>query len=80
MGDNKIIVNFNSSVSNLKKNNVNINDSELTNVIHLENSFFESKKHFFDIRLKKKFLFELKKVLLIQKHFILCKKIYFFGS
>ena len=47
--------------------------------VHPENSFFELKKHFFDIRLKKN-LFELKKVLLIQQHFFKCKQIYFFGS
>ena len=37
--------------------------------VHCENSLFESKKHFFDIRSKKNF-FILKKVLLIQKNFL----------
>ena len=35
--------------------------------LHWEKSFFESMKHFFDIR-SKKFFFELKKVLLIEKN------------
>ena len=36
---------------------------------HPENSFFKSKKHFFDTRSKKQFL-ESKKVLLIQNNFL----------
>ena len=47
----------------------NISVSQITYVLcdcaHPENSFFESKKNFFNIRSKKEMSFELKKVLLI---------------